>query len=264
MSQLELKKNDITSELINNNVNFVIATQVAIKGSAPQNLGAKAVFTAEGLYWGTVGGGKIENHCKEFALELLKNEIDQNCIVKEWNLQKDIGMTCGGLVTILFEVFKTNQQWDITVFGAGHVSQALCPLLSTFNCRVNCVDTRLDWLERLPKRNNIKIHHVEDMKNYVTNIPEKGFAIIVTKGHATDVPILLEILNHRNLPYVGAIGSRTKRLALEKELKRLGTSQEKLKQLICPIGEKVGNNDPAEIAVSIAAQLLKVRDQINS
>ena len=77
---------------------FVIITITSIKGSAPQDLGAKLIFGNNEILYGTVGGGKVEARCIEFANELIANKDSQK-ISKTWNLQKDIGMTCGGEVS---------------------------------------------------------------------------------------------------------------------------------------------------------------------
>ena len=111
------------SELLEANRSFVTVTLVGMRGSAPQIAGAKAVVTSDGIQAGTVGGGKIEAESVKHAVQLLHQQNDkQICELVTWNLQTDIGMTCGGEVQLLFEVVL-NDAWPITVFGAGHISQ---------------------------------------------------------------------------------------------------------------------------------------------
>ena len=81
----------------------ILATMVEHRGSAPQVNGAKAIVTEEGLFWGTIGGGKVENEVIEKAKELLSSNESTEFI--SWNLQRDIGMTCGGEVKIFLEKF---------------------------------------------------------------------------------------------------------------------------------------------------------------
>ena len=120
---------------------FCIITLIKIKGSAPQNIGAKMLVSPTGYLSGTIGGGKIENHCIEYA----KKEFFslQACThTKMWNLQKDIGMTCGGEVEFLFEFVKSQSKWNIALFGAGHIVQALCPLLILLDVQIFVIDNR--------------------------------------------------------------------------------------------------------------------------
>ena len=126
---------------------FVVVTMVESTGSTPQDAGSKMLVDQSGLVHGTVGGGKVENHAIEFAQTMMLDSSRSREIV-DWNLQRDIGMTCGGLVKLFFEVYNRDD-WHIVVFGAGHVSQALVRLLLTLDCRVTCIDTRAEWMDRL-------------------------------------------------------------------------------------------------------------------
>jgi xanthine dehydrogenase accessory factor len=173
-----------------------------------------------------------------------------------WNLQKDIGMSCGGEVSFLFEHSKQDH-WPIVIFGAGHVSQALTRILSKLNCSVTCIDSRPEWTEKLE---GIKSIHHPEPKELVSSFPEKSFFICMTMGHAYDVPILLEIAKHApECPYVGVIGSEVKGIKIKKELAEMGVPDSFLKKLRVPMGLPIGSNHPYEIAISIAAELLQVR-----
>jgi xanthine dehydrogenase accessory factor len=83
----------------------------------------------------------------------------------------------------------------------------------------------------------------------------------MTQGHATDFPVLLECLRReKSFPYLGVIGSKSKRAVLVKDLVAAGINPTRAEAFHCPIGLKLGRSEPAEIAVSIVAQLLQVRD----
>lgn len=236
---------------------FVVVTMTQVRGSAPQEVGAKMIVTHKGLAGGTIGGGKVEMAAIKKSLDILSGEKNPPETIK-WNLQKDIGMSCGGEVTLLFE-HHHQQNWPIVIFGAGHVSQALTRLLSNLDCQVTCVDSRLDWIQKL---NGVKAIHHPEPKELVKSFHPKSYFISMTMGHAHDVPILLEISKHApDSPYVGVIGSEVKGIKIKNELKELGVSQEFISKLRVPMGLAVGNNQPWEIAISIVAQLLQLRDQ---
>jgi xanthine dehydrogenase accessory factor len=84
----------------------------------------------------------------------------------------------------------------------------------------------------------------------------------MTKGHASDRPVLQRALAERTFPYLGAIGSAAKAIVLRRELVVHGLTPERAAEFFCPIGEDFGSNHPHEIALSIAAQLLKIRGQL--
>jgi xanthine dehydrogenase accessory factor len=241
-------------KLIGEQEDFVTVSLVAIKGSAPQELGAKLIATKNGLVWGSVGGGKIEAYALEKVANILSSEeVSPHSITV--NLQKDIGMTCGGEVTLLFEPHCHIPSWEIVIFGAGHVSQALSRVLSRLNCHVTVIDTRQEWIDKLPQVKNVQSLCVNNMAEQVGTLSKNSFVVIITMGHATDLPILKQCLA-KNFPYLGVIGSRKKRKSLESELP-VGLKND----FICPIGEKIGTNEPEEIALSITAQLMKYRDK---
>ena len=83
-------------------------------------------------------------------------------------------------------------------------------------------------------------------------------------GHSTDLPILLEILRTKQFPYLGVIGSKAKAARIKKDIEETGLPSSCKDAFYCPIGLDIGNNHPQEIAISVAAQLLQVRDQLYS
>lgn len=250
---------DMISELRRQGERFVVATITSQRGSVPADAGAKALVTKDGLVSGTLGGGKIEAMAIRTAMELL--ESGAGCLHVTWNLQRDVGMTCGGELSILFEVVKPAHDWHIVVFGAGHVSQALVRLLASLRCTVDVVDVRADWLDRLPSGERVRLHRMDRYEDGVELVTKDSFVVSITMGHSTDRPVLAAVLGRfPELPYVGVIGSASKRAVILRDLQSDGLTKETLQRLTCPIGLPIGSNDPAEIAVSIAAQLIQTRD----
>ncbi|HET9239493.1 MAG TPA: xanthine dehydrogenase accessory protein XdhC [Oligoflexus sp.] len=239
---------------------FVVCTLLSSMGHAPQEPGAKALLTMQGLCEGTVGGGKLENKAIQTARSLLEQPpADSQPIIHDWDLQRDIGMSCGGRATLLFEVFGTHA-WTICIFGAGHVAQALTRVLLPLNCRLSCVDTRADWVERLPEAPHFKKLVVDDMAAWAADLAPGSFCTVMTMGHGTDLPVLKVLLARDDLPFVGSIGSKVKARTMRADLGRAGLSPERIQRLHSPIGLDFGSRRPEEIAISIAAQLLLARD----
>ncbi|MEQ8209000.1 MAG: xanthine dehydrogenase accessory protein XdhC [Lacipirellulaceae bacterium] len=238
---------------------YVQVTLVEATGSTPQDVGARMLVTAEGLAGGTVGGGRIEAKAIEQAQTALREKAEPTLV--DWSLKADVGMTCGGRVKLFFQSFAV-ASWEVVVFGAGHVAQALTRLLITLPaCRVTCIDPRSEWLAKLPE--GVLTKETENPADEVGTLPEETFVLCMTRGHSSDLPVLKAIFEtNRQFPFLGVIGSKAKATVLRKELLEAGISAERV-QFHCPVGLPIGSNHPAEIAVSIVAQLLEVRDQLN-
>jgi xanthine dehydrogenase accessory factor len=248
------------NELAATNQPFVLVTVVDTVGSTPQDRGSKMLVTAEGRYSGTVGGGKIEARSIEEAQQLLLDPAAPKTRFFQWSLNKDIGMTCGGMVRVYFETFNVTR-WNIVVFGAGHVAQALIGLLMKLDCRVTCIDTREEWLAKMPDSPKLTKVRTDDMVSLVAKIPESSFVVLMSMGHSSDKPVLLEILRTRRFPYLGVIGSNAKAKRLRQDIAEAGLPEELQRAFYCPIGLEIGSDAPQEIAISVVAQLLQKRDE---
>ncbi len=243
---------------------FVLVLLAEALGSTPQDTGAKMLVTAAGLRAGTVGGGKVEAKAIALAQELLAAGGSAPRFVT-WTLKGDVGMTCGGSVNLYFEPHPAGgagAAWPIWIFGAGHVVQALVPVLAPLECALSVVDPRREWLDRLPRAANIKFIQADEPKDLVPSMPDHAFLLCLTKGHASDRPVLQRALAERDFPFVGVIGSDSKAKILRKEMIAGGLSAKRAKQFHCPVGLDFGTNHPHEIALSIAAQLLTERDRL--
>ena len=251
------------SQLVQDGTPFVAVTVVDTLGSTPQDKGSKMLVTTEGRVFGTVGGGKIEARAIAEAQTLLSDPAAPKTRFHQWSLEKDIGMTCGGIVRVYFEAFNVTR-WNIVVFGAGHVSNALVPMLTKLDCRVTCIDPREEWLSRLPDSERLTRVHSTDMPSYVAQIPDGSFVLLMTMGHTTDKPILIEILRTRKFPYLGVIGSNAKAKRLRQDILDAGLPPEMTKAFFCPVGLEIGSNHPQEIAISVAAPMIQIRDALVS
>jgi xanthine dehydrogenase accessory factor len=241
---------------------FVSVTMVDAVGSTPQDAGTKMLVDPSGLVFGTVGGGRVENQAIEFAQRMLSQRDSPTTTLVEWNLQRDVGMTCGGAVKLYFEAFN-HRQWRIVIFGAGHVAQALVRCLLEMECQVVCIDPRPEWVAKLPQSAKLTKVQTGNMPEYVTRLSDDDFVLCMTMGHKTDKPVLEEIFRQGRKPaYLGAIGSAAKRKVLVRELRESGIPADTAEQFRCPIGLDLGSNQPGEIAVSVAAELIQVRDSI--
>ena len=148
------------------------------------------------------------------------------------------------------------------IFGAGHVGQALCPVLAYIGFRVVVYDDRegLCTKESFPQAERVVCGDFQHIYDHVT-VTRRDYAVVTTHGHAADIDVLEQL--GRELPaYVGCIGSRTKAAFARSELIKRGIDEDWANGLHLPIGEDILAVTPAEIAISIAAQMIRCRAEL--
>lgn len=145
------------------------------------------------------------------------------------------------------------------VFGAGHVGTALVPIAASVGFSVAVYDDRPEAADpaRLPAATRVTCGSFVDMAEGADIRPWDS-VVVLTHGHASDADVLKRVLT-RETGYVGCIGSRNKTRFVHRMLAEAGIPQERIDDLHLPIGEAILAVTPAEIAVSIAAQLIRCR-----
>lgn len=227
----------------------------SVSGSVPGKIGAKMIVYSDGSIAGTVGGGSVEKRAIEDALAIIKSQIPQ---LKEYNLQKDLGMTCGGTVSIYFEPLAKPAR--LYIFGAGHIGKILARYAPDMDFETYLVDWRKDIFE-----NAEHLRYQQVCKPYLEAINEISFGpdsyiVIVTPNHEMDEEVLAAV-GKKDVAYVGLIGSRRKIETLKKLfLSGNRLTQEELDRVDMPIGIKFNAVTPAEIAISILAKLIDVKN----
>jgi xanthine dehydrogenase accessory factor len=173
----------------------------------------------------------------------------------------DSGLMCGGEVTIFVEPITTPVLW---IFGAGHVSKALCQIAALAGFRATVVDDRAEYAsaDRFPEAHATLATPYEEAVAAMP-IRENSYAVIVTRGHRED-GLVLEALGRRfangdRLRFVGMIGSATKQALLWKQLRAAGVGEDFLATVRTPMGAYLGSRTHEEIAVSVVAELVAVR-----
>jgi xanthine dehydrogenase accessory factor len=145
------------------------------------------------------------------------------------------------------------------LFGAGHVSTFVSSLASMVGFRVVVIDDRKEFAnkERFKEADEIIVLAFSDVFEKI-NISSSCYIAIITRGHIQDLNVLRESLK-RSDGYIGMIGSKQKREKIYQALMEEGVSDERLKQVHSPIGLDIDAETPEEIAVSIVAELIRVR-----
>lgn len=236
-------------------VPYALITLTEITGSVPQRVGAHLVVTLDGRQEGTVGGGALEYRLAELAREMLRLRADAHTVTM--NLGPDLGMACGGRVSALLEPFGNRH--PVLVYGAGHVCRALVPLLKTVEFEVTVVDDRPEWANPEAFPEGVKVLRTDPVQHAVqaANLGDVR-VLVMTRGHEFDFSLVAALLPKAPL-YLGVMASKTKKHAFQKKLEEAGIVVENHPNLFMPVGLPIGSQTPAEIAVSIAGQLIHHR-----
>jgi xanthine dehydrogenase accessory factor len=236
----------------------VLVTIMGCAGSTPRDQGSKMVITADSAF-DTIGGGQLEFNVIRQAREMLLHggHTQQAQTIQQFPLGAALGQCCGGSVAVLFEYLPANQ-FQIAVFGAGHVARALIPILGTLPCRINWIDSRADEFPQMVPPNVTRT--VARQPEQVLEDLDPGHDILIlTHDHQLDFELCCAALSHPELRSIGLIGSATKAARFRQRLLKRGFNTEQIARIACPVGlSQVPGKLPAEVAVSIAAQLLAI------
>lgn len=307
----------------------VLCSILAGSGSSPRGAGAKMAVLKDGTTCGTIGGGAVELLAAKQALDALERSTSSLCAFDlSPNQVNDIGMICGGAVTVYFQYFDpqdkpaadTLRKWldalenekaawlylalddsrvqefeifsappankaalfgakakfsgsspmyytepvsrpgRVWIFGGGHVGAALVPVLSSLDFRVCVFDNRPDFAvqERFPEAKAVVCGDYRDLGISLT---KNDFAVIMTPGHQADYEVLTQVLRS-DAAYIGCIGSAKKNAKVAEKLREDGFSDADIARIHAPIGLDILAETPAEIAVSIAAELIRCRKEL--
>ena len=297
----------------------VLVTIIRESGSTPRGEGAQMLVGAQGPLGGTIGGGNVENLSILHARDL----IAQRCSdLHEYPLHRsdaeDIGMVCGGDVTVLFtripgmdarwnslaqkvmQCFAEMTPADLSlglngglaaligadgqllagaapapeekhvllplplgeralIFGAGHIARSLVPLLKTINFRPVVYDCRPECANQanFPDADQVIVGDFDHIADSLALLPD-DYIVIMTNAHSHDFEVELQALQADHA-YVGVIGSAKKTASVNARLRERGVTDDRLAVVHTPIGTAIKAITPAEIAVSIAGEMIYVR-----
>jgi len=159
----------------------------------------------------------------------------------------------------LFFVEPLRKSGRVYVFGGGHVAQALVPVLAGVEFRCVVVEDRPEFAKEslFPEAERVILGDFSHVSEWVTIMPE-DYVVIMTRGHAWDYEIQRQVIR-TPAAYLGCIGSRQKSAAIREKLREDGFAQEEIARFHSPIGLPIGAKTPAEIAISIAAEMILCR-----
>jgi xanthine dehydrogenase accessory factor len=241
---------------INNNTAAVLCIVINTEGSTPRKAGSKMLVFADGSIIGSVGGGSIEKETIEHANTIIGTGI---CETKTYNLANDLEMHCGGRATIYFE--SLHQQPELIIFGAGHVGKSLAKITSMSGFKVSVVDNRNGICALWPK--DIATIYEMPFDEAIEKIKfhNNTYIVVSTYKHSYDSEIVA-MLKDKPKKYIGMIGSKRKVETAKKQfVEEFNMTKEQIDFVNMPIGIDISCETPEDIAVSILAQLIDVKNK---
>jgi xanthine dehydrogenase accessory factor len=248
----------------------IVAELTAIRGSSPREAGAFMLISPE-AQTGTIGGGALEYMVIDRARQVLRNGEHEDSL--DIPLGPEIGQCCGGRVDVSLKRLtpaiakgligrlevELAARPHVYLFGSGHVGHALARALSALPLRVHVVDTRPDELVNLP--DNVETHAVAMPEAMVRSAPPGSAFVILTHDHALDFLIAAEALQRADAPYIGMVGSKTKKARFRSWYLDEDYPAAALANLVLPIGgtafpDGIGDKRPEVIAALAAAEIL--------
>jgi xanthine dehydrogenase accessory factor len=227
------------------------------KGSTPRETGAKMLVYHNGKTDGTIGGGELEKKVIANALETLKTKTVSTF---KHDLLHQHNMCCGGTVEIYIEpVMKKNKLY---IFGAGHTGHALAKHAVGFNFEVVVIDDRKEYTDEVKTEgvNKLNLHYEQALP--LLPFDENTFIAIMTYSHPYDRDILAYCLK-KPFAYLGMIGSQRKVEMTKKMFAQSGIGTiEELENVDMPMGIDIEAETPEEIAISILAKLIAVKNKV--
>jgi xanthine dehydrogenase accessory factor len=234
-----------------------LATVTRARGSVPRQAGSKMIVYPDGRIEGTIGGGEMERRVIEEAMAAIRDGRPRLLHYTLSDPKEGDPGVCGGEVEVFVEPLQPRP--TVLVVGAGHVGKAVAHLAHWLGFRVVVSDDRPDFAtpQAVPEADETITCALRDLPQRAA-IDSQSYLVLTTRGVPVDVeglPALLET----PAAYIGVIGSRRRWETTVKELREAGISEGDLARITSPMGLEIRAETPEEIAVSILAEIIRLR-----
>ena len=253
---------------------------ITVKGSSPREVGAWMLVSPQKCL-NTIGGGVLEFSMIAEAKKMMEDRSVDKLSFKS-NLNPKFDQCCGGVVSCqISTVTKSTMKMiekrikneiskykSLYLFGAGHVGKSVIKLGLNLPLKITVTDSRLDLVKGLQNQfrdyvDTIKFNVDAIPERIIKSSPENSAYLVMTHSHATDFSLIEEILSLKKIGYVGMIGSKSKKISLQKYLKRKNISDNTADLVKCPIGRPIkfsGRKSPEVIAALTISDILESLD----
>ena len=247
------------AEIEKNNEPAALCTVVKSIGSTPRHVGSKMLVYPDKKFVGTVGGGDLEKRVLNEALLAMSDGQTRLLSYTMADPSRGDPGVCGGTVEVFVEPILPPA--TVVVIGAGHVGKAVVHLAKWLGFRVAVSDDRSEFCnpEATPGADAYYPVPMGELSEHL-QLNNRSYIVITSRGSSVDVQGLPGLLE-ADSAYVGVIGSKRRWLTTVKALKAKGVSDEKIARVHSPMGLELNAETPEEIAVSIMAEILMLKDK---
>jgi xanthine dehydrogenase accessory factor len=247
------------AEVEKNNESAALCTVVKSIGSTPRHVGSKMLVYPDGKFIGTVGGGDLEHRVLDEAWIAMSDGESRLLSYTMADPSRGDPGVCGGTVEVFVEPILPPAM--VVVVGAGHVGKAVVHLAKWLGFRVAVSDDRPEFCNPEAVPGADAYYPVEMGKlPQELKISKRTYIVITSRGASVDIQGLPGLLES-DPAYIGVIGSRRRWLTTVKGLREKGVSAEKIARVHSPMGLELNAETPEEIAVSIMAEILMLKDK---
>jgi xanthine dehydrogenase accessory factor len=242
-------------QLIDEGRAFAVATVAEATGSVPGKAGSKMIVLPDGTQFGTVGGAGLEQKVKALCLAAIgKKKGGLVSFDLQYYKEGALDSLCGGSVQVFVEYLAPVPH--LLIAGGGHCGLEISKLCDQLGYFHSVLDDRAEFAsgERFPNaRRTVRalpadFFAAEDLSPY-------SHVVLVGWSHKIDTDLLFHLV--QKFPgWIGVISSKSKRREMFLRLKARGIAEEALARVVAPVGLPIGAESPAEIAVSILAQVI--------
>lgn len=235
---------------------FATIIEATVKGT-PRKAGAKMIVFDDGTSTGTIGGGRNEKAAIAECLKAIKSKKPSTVTYNYFGREGE--SVCGGAMKVFIEPFIATDQ--LIICGAGHIALPLSALAKILGFKVTIIDNRKEFA------NKVRFPHVDkiivgDHAAQLAEIPiePNTYVTIVTQGNEYDFECL-KVVVKSPAAYIGVISSKPKCIKFFGRLRKAGIGEKYLKRIHIPMGIDIGSQTPEEIATSIMAEIVAVRNK---
>jgi len=245
------------AELEANNQAGALCTIIDSQGSTPRHTGSKMLVYPDGKILGTVGGGELENRVIREAQEAILDGRPRRLAYNMADPERGDPGVCGGQVEVYVEPIQPKP--TLIVIGSGHVGKAVAHLAHWLGFRVIVNDDRPEFCtpNAVPEADLYLPTLMQELPQQVEITPWT-YLVLTTRGTLVDIAGLPGLLD-TPAAYIGLIGSRRRWESTRQKLLENGIPEEKINRVRSPIGLELNAETPEEIAVSILAEIIMLR-----
>jgi len=247
------------AEIEENHLSAALCTVIRSEGSTPRHVGSKMLVYPDGRFMGTVGGGELESRVIKAAIESMSDRKSKTLEYTMADPSRGDPGVCGGQVEVFVEPILTTP--TIVVIGGGHVGKAVVQLAKWLGFHVVVSDDRPEFSnpESVPGADAYYPVPMADLTGQL-QVTRQTYLVVTSRGSSVDVQGLPSLLDSE-AAYIGVIGSKRRWATTVQALKKNGVADEKIQRVHSPMGLELQAETPEEIAVSILAEILMLRDK---